>query len=100
MNLGPYELLERVGEGGSGVVYRARGPGGVVAVKLIRVRDPAVAARFERERRLLGTLGLEAGFVPLLDSGVVSEGAYLVMPFLSGGTLRDRLRAGAMSVED
>jgi formylglycine-generating enzyme required for sulfatase activity len=101
LNLGRYELLERVGEGGSGTVFRARGPDGkTVAIKVIRHRDPAVTARFERERRLLATLGLEAGFVPLLDSGTTPDGMFIVMPFLEGGTLRARFKGGPLSIEE
>ena len=56
--------------------------------------------RFERERRLLASLGEEEGFVPLLDFGDSPRGPYLVMPFLGGGTLRDKLRKGRLSLEE
>src|SRR5438067_12780809 len=78
-----------------GVVFEARGPDGArVAVKLLAGRGGA--ARFEREQRLLAALGEDAGFVPLLDAGDSSQGPWVAMPFLPGGTLRDRLEAGRM----
>ena len=88
---GPYEVLGEVGRGGLGVVLRARAPDGrTVAIKLLQDPRPAAAlARFDRERRLLATLG--EGFVPLIDSGEGSRGPYLVMPFVGGGTLREKL---------
>ena len=52
IELGPYQLLERIGEGGSGQVYRARGPSGPVAIKLLgpaSAMDDAARARFQRE---------------------------------------------------
>jgi tetratricopeptide (TPR) repeat protein len=84
-----------------GVVLLARGPDGHdVAIKRILGKPAApVLARFERERRLLSTLGREVGFVPLLDAGATPEGPYVVMPFLTGGTLRARLEDGQMALD-
>src|SRR5262249_41050417 len=47
---------------------------------------------------LLAAFGEEDGFVPLLDEGTSEEGPFLVMPFLAGGTLRDKLREGPLKV--
>ncbi|HZU97334.1 MAG TPA: protein kinase, partial [Planctomycetota bacterium] len=92
MRIGPYELLDEVGRGGAAVVFRARSADGTtVAVKVLQRTDPQALARFERERRLLASLGEAEGFVPLLDAGASPQGPYLVMPFVSGGTLRARL---------
>src|SRR5579883_2419445 len=96
MKLGSYELLEKLGEGGMGVVHRARGPdGAIVAVKVLKGGG---LARFERERRLLASLG-DAGFVPLLDMGKAGGREFLVMPFVEGGTLRSKLAKGPLGVE-
>ncbi len=101
MRIGPYEVLGELGRGGMGVVYRVRRPDGRDgALKLIRKADTGTLARFERERRLLASLGEDKGFVELLDAGVSSEGAWLVMPFVPGGTLRARLEAGPLGVEE
>jgi WD40 repeat protein len=103
MFLASYEVLSEVGRGGMGVVFRARSPEGRdVAVKVVHAQGARTALpRLERERRLLAALGEELGFVPLLDAGEAREGPYLVMPFVAGGTLRDRLRErGRLTVDD
>jgi WD40 repeat protein/tRNA A-37 threonylcarbamoyl transferase component Bud32 len=94
---GPYGLRSRLGEGASGTVWRALSPDGrEVALKLLHPRTPEHLERFRREARLLAGLGELEGFVPLLDSGEAPEGAYLVMPLITGGTLRDRLARGPL----
>src|SRR4051794_34246453 len=101
VQLGRYEVLGLLGRGGAAVVYRARPPGGgEVAIKLLLRRAPEALARFERERRLLGSLDASAGFVPLLDQGDSPEGPFLVMPLLPGGTLRARLEKGPLGLEE
>jgi tetratricopeptide (TPR) repeat protein len=102
MRIGPYEVLGELGRGGMGVVYRVRGPDGHDAALKVLVRtDTETIARFERERRLLASLGEEEGFVPLLDAGVSEGGAaWLVMPFLPGGTLRAKLAKGPLGVAE
>ncbi len=101
MRIGPYEVLGELGRGGMGVVYRVRAPGGgEAALKLLGKTDAGAFARFEREGRLLASLGAEDGFVPLLDAGATAEGAWLVMPLVPGGTLRQRLEAGPLGVEE
>jgi hypothetical protein len=83
-----------------GTVFRARGPRGeAVALKVLATADREKVARFERERRLLGELGAEDGFVPLLDGGNAPEGPFIVMPLLGGGTLRQRLERGPLGTE-
>ncbi len=95
VRVGPYEVLNELGRGGMGVVYRVRTPDGHdAALKLLLEVDRDRFARFERERRLLSALGEKAGFVGCLDAGTSSAGAWLLMPFMPGGTLRDKLEAG------
>jgi serine/threonine-protein kinase len=100
VKIGPYEVESELGRGGMGVVYRARSPDGrTVAVKVVMTAlAPNELARFEREARLLRLLGERDGIVPLLDSGTTETGPYLVMPFLEGGTLRQKLREGVLSL--
>ncbi len=101
MKIGPYEIVGALGQGAKGVVYRARSPAGdEVAIKVLRAFDDEGLARFERERRLLETFTAQEGFVPLLDSGRVASGPYLVMPVIAGGTLRDRLARGPLGVAE
>jgi tetratricopeptide (TPR) repeat protein len=101
MRIGPYEVLGELGRGGMGVVHRARaGDGREVAVKVLARSGEPSFARFERERRLLASLGEAEGFVPLLDAGVTGETAWLVMPFVPGGTLRQKLVKGPLGVDE
>lgn len=73
-------------------MFRARGPGGVVAIKLLGPAsdmDDAAQARFRREITALGQLS-HPHLVAMIDSGVDAElGPYLVLPLLAGSTLRD-----------
>ncbi|HZU96809.1 MAG TPA: bifunctional serine/threonine-protein kinase/formylglycine-generating enzyme family protein [Planctomycetota bacterium] len=101
MKLGVYELEGEIGRGGMGVVYRARsGSGETVAIKLLAKNDRESLARFDRERRLQTQLSETDGFVPLLDAVSSPQGAYLVMPFLPGGTLRARIEKGPLGIEE
>src|SRR5277367_3011822 len=106
MRIGRYETLAEIGRGGMGVVYKARvlegppGPAAGVAVKVLASRKDQASARFAREARLLSELGEPEGFVPLLDQGEERGVPYIVMPFLGGGTLRDRLALGPLPIED
>jgi tetratricopeptide (TPR) repeat protein len=96
---GPYAVTSEIYRGPQSIVLRGLGPdGSQVAIKILlgSSRPDAVL----RERRLLAQLGKEEGFVPLLDAGQSSQGPYLVSPFLPGGTLRDRLEKGRLSVEE
>ncbi|MBI3723507.1 serine/threonine protein kinase, partial [bacterium] len=102
MRVGAYEVLSEIGRGGGGCVLRARArDGSEVALKLLhrRKEGDAALARFERETRLLAAMGETDGFVPVLDAGEAPEGAFLVMPLLTGGTLRDRLR-GPLGIDE
>ena len=99
MKIGPYEVLGELGRGGMGVVYRVRArEGREAALKLLLRADAGTFARFDRERRLLASLGEGEGFVGLLEAGTSPEGAWLVMPFVPGGTLAKRLEAGPLGV--
>lgn len=104
---GRYSIGEQLGSGGSANVYRARDEllSRPVAVKLFR--DEAATAndrlRQEREIRLLGELR-HPGLVELYDSGsVVHRGVehrFLVMEYIPGATLTDKLQAGPMLPRD
>jgi tetratricopeptide (TPR) repeat protein len=102
MSLSDYEAISELARHGPTVVVRARARSGrEVAIKLLGRAAPREAvAQFERERRLHGLLAEDAGFVPLLEAGESEKGPYVVMPFLSGGTLRDRLRRGPLAIEE
>ncbi len=91
IELGPYQLGERIGEGGNGQVFRARGPHGAVAIKILGPAsdlDESARARFEREIATLGHLG-HPNLVTMIDHGIDPElGPYLVLPLLAGTNLR------------
>ncbi|WBB58174.1 ABC transporter substrate-binding protein [Streptomyces sp. WMMC500] len=99
---GRYTLVERVGSGGMGVVWRAHDARleRHVAVKLLRLpADTPAAARsraaamFVRESRAAAALE-SAYIVPVFDYGSEGDDPYLVMPLLSGRTVRDLLADG------
>jgi hypothetical protein len=92
-------LREVIGRGGAGVVHRAVAPDGrEVALKRLRLGDARAAQRVARELDALARARGIDGVVPLLAHGVDSGEAYLVMPLLPGGTLRERLRQGPLRV--
>ncbi len=86
-----YELLDYLGGGGMGAVYKARqiGLDRLVAVKLLRpdlAADPEQVQRFLSEARIAGKLRHE-NIVSALDCGVAGSLRYLVMEFVEGQTL-------------
>jgi hypothetical protein len=87
-----------VGRGGFAVVYRARQPAFPrdVAVKVLDVRpDAQDMSRFSREVRAMVALGEHPAIVPLFDAGTTASGRpFLLMPYLSGGSLQDALDRG------
>ena len=91
--LGPYLIIDQIGKGGMGEVYRAVRVGDQyrkqVAIKLIRAGhdSPSVVARFRNERHILASLE-HPNIARLLDGGVSLEGIpYLVMEMVEGGTI-------------
>jgi hypothetical protein len=102
--LGPYEVVELVGAGGMGEVYRARDTrlGRDVAIKVLPAQvshDAAALARFDREARAVAALShphIEA----LFDIGETDGTHYLVMELLEGETLASRLKRGALPEKD
>jgi len=99
-DFGDYRLLEVVGEGGMGVVYRARqhSLGRVIALKLIRKGLDARSsdlARFQSETRAIAKLS-HPNLVPLLEAGEFEGQPYLCMPFIEGETLSQRLSRGPL----
>lgn len=98
-----YKLIERIGEGGFGVVYRAEQPSvdREVVIKVILpeyAKHPEFVHRFEAEARMVAKLE-HPHIVPLHDYWRDEEGAYLVMRWLRGGNLREALDGGPWDVE-
>src|SRR5690349_960081 len=98
-----YELREMVGKGGFGAVYRALQPsvGREVAIKAILpayVNHPEFIRRFKAEAQLVARLE-HIHIVPLYDYWRESSGAYLVMRYLRGGSLRTLLSGNPLEPE-
>ncbi len=95
------EILECLGRGGMGAVYKARQPrlDRLVALKILapeKQNDPQFAERFEREARALARLN-HPNIVTVFDFGEVQGRFYLLMEFVDGLTLRQVLQNGKLS---
>jgi formylglycine-generating enzyme required for sulfatase activity/tRNA A-37 threonylcarbamoyl transferase component Bud32 len=93
--IGRYELLGQLGQGGMAAVYLARDPymKRQVAVKVLPQQftfDPQFRARFEREAEIIANLQ-DPAIVPVHDYGEHDGQPYIVMRYMSGGSLRDRI---------
>ena len=103
-HLGSYEIRELLGAGGMGEVYRATDPklGRDVAIKVLPpefARNPERLARFEREARVLASLNHQniAAIYGFEQSGDVP---FLVLEYVPGPTLGERLRSGPFELEE
>ena len=97
-----YDLKQLIGVGGFGAVYRAnqRTIGREVAVKIILpefANNPEFIRRFEIEAQVISRLE-HLHIVPLYDYWRDAEGAYLVMRWLRGGSLKEALQDGALNL--
>ncbi len=101
--LGPYEILAQLGAGGMGEVYRAKDTRleRTVAIKVLPQRlssSPEVRQRFEREAKTISQLS-HPHICALYDVGREGETEYLVMEYLEGETLSERLAKGPLPLE-
>lgn len=101
--LGPYEIEAEIGAGGMGEVYRARDTrlGRTVAVKVLPAHladSPELRQRLEREARAVSSLS-HPHICPLYDIGHEDGIDYLVMEFIDGETLAERLGKGPLPLE-
>ena len=102
---GRYDLLDRIGQGGMAVVYRARdlALNRLVAVKLLRehlAEDPTLVERFQLEARSAASLD-NRHVVQVFDVGTDLESHYIVMELVDGENLKDYLtRAGPLAVDE
>ncbi|MEM8680040.1 MAG: protein kinase [Planctomycetota bacterium] len=99
-----YELLERIGAGGAGVVYRARQPGldREVAIKVLRSGVTASAAELKRWRRETRTLAAlnHAHIVKIFDAGEQTGTPFIAMELVQGQTLAEHLRGTPLSARE
>src|SRR6266567_3130234 len=103
VRLGPYEILSPLGAGGMGEVYRAKDTrlDRLVAVKVLPSHlsaSPESRQRFEREAKTISQLS-HPHICALYDVGNQDGVEYLVMEYLEGETLTDRLGKGALPAE-
>src|SRR5712691_567604 len=101
--LGPYEILSPLGAGGMGEVYKARDARleRTVAIKVLpphRSSSPELRQRFEREAKTISQIS-HPHICALYDVNREGETEYLVMEYLEGETLADRLGKGPLPVE-
>jgi serine/threonine protein kinase/Tol biopolymer transport system component len=98
--LGNYEILDKLGEGGMGEVWRARDErlNRTVALKILPsdlAHDPQRRARFELEARALGTLN-HPNIVAVYDVGEDAGRSYIVSEFVDGESLRAVIERGPL----
>src|SRR5574341_1163974 len=99
--VGAYQVVEKLGEGGMAEIYKAYQPSleRFVALKFIRpelAEQEGFRPRFEQEAKLLARLS-HPNILHVYDFGEAEGRLYLVMEYIAGGTLRDRLRAARES---
>jgi Tol biopolymer transport system component len=104
LRLGPYEIIEPLGAGGMGEVYRAKDTrlDRSVAVKILPGHlslNPELRQRFDREARAISSL-THPHICALYDVGHEDGTDFLVMEYLEGQTLADRLLTGPLPLED
>src|SRR2546428_14019877 len=102
--LGPYEIQSALGAGGMGEVYKARDTrlDRTVAIKILPealAADPQFRERFEREARAISQL-THPHICTLHDVGHQDGVDFLVMEFLDGHTLADRIAKGALPLNE
>jgi serine/threonine protein kinase len=102
--LGPYEVIEKAGAGGMGEIYKANDPrlNRTVAIKVLPSNiagSPELRERFEREAKAISSLN-HAHICTLYDIGNENGVDYLVMEFLEGETLSERLTKGPIPYEE
>jgi serine/threonine protein kinase len=103
-HLGPYEISGQIGEGGMGEVYRATDTklGREVAIKILPgalAEDADRLDRFEREAKLLAALH-HAHIASVFSLDQHDGTRYLAMELVAGETLEQKLKSGALPVED
>lgn len=104
--LGAFELIDELGAGGMGRVYRAKRADGAfeqqVAIKLFdaKIRSPGDLARFQAERQILASLE-HPGIARLIDGGATADGTpYVVMELVRGKPITEYCKERALDLPD
>ncbi|MFN8381410.1 MAG: protein kinase [Anaerolineales bacterium] len=100
-NIGPYRIIEQLGQGGMATVYKAYHAAldRYVALKVLHAAfhdDQTFTARFQREARVVARLE-HPNIVPIYDYSEHQTRPYLVMKYIEGDTLKARLNKGPLS---
>ena len=103
-NIGPYRIMEQLGQGGMATVYKAYHAAldRYVALKVLHPafhEDQSFAARFQREARVVAKLE-HPSIVPVYDYAEHENRPYLVMKYIEGETLKARLSRGPLNAEE
>jgi serine/threonine-protein kinase len=103
-NVGPYRIIEQLGQGGMATVFKAYHASldRYVAIKVLHPafgEDASFEARFQREARVVAKLE-HPNIVPIYDYAEHEKRPYLVMKFIEGDTLKARLDQGPLSSEE
>ena len=102
--IGHFRLVARIGTGQTSTVYRAFAGAGGEQQLAVKVLDPGLTARpgflqrFEQDVGLVASLG-HPNILPVHAHGTVEGTAYVAMPLASGGSLKEALRLGPLTVE-
>lgn len=104
LQIGPYRIMEQVGQGGMATVYKAYHASldRYIAVKVLHqafMEDPNFLARFQREARLVARLE-HPNIVPIYDYAEHEGQPYLVLKYIEGETLKARLQRGFLNATD
>ena len=103
-NLGAFRILHQIGEGGMAKVYKAFQPSmeRYVALKVLPsqfAEDPQFVERFIREARTIAQLE-HKNILPVYDFGEQNGITYLAMRYVEGGTLKELLSKGRLTLQD
>ncbi|HET9905047.1 MAG TPA: protein kinase, partial [Anaerolineales bacterium] len=103
-NVGPYRIIEQLGQGGMATVFKAYHASldRYVAIKALHPafnQDVTFEARFQREARVVARLE-HPHIVPVYDYAEFEKRPYLVMKFIEGDTLKAKLDQGSLSSDD
>ena len=102
--VGPYRVVEQLGQGGMATVFKAYHPAldRDVAIKVLHAAfksDPQFFARFKREAQIVARLE-HPNIIPIYDFNEHEGEPYLVMRYVSGQTLKARMQTGQLAVDD
>src|SRR5262245_49393562 len=103
-SIGPYEIVAAIGDSDTGEVYKASDTrlNRTVSIQLLppHVSEiPEMKERFEREARMIASLN-HPHICALYDVGQQDSAHYLVMEYLEGETLAQRLKRGALELDE